>query len=283
MQPGPEMIATEDGSLTMMDSSTRELFHNRAGAYTEAVHNYLHPSNAIEEFRRTKRLAILDICFGLGYNSLVVIEEVLRLQLPGELSILAVELSSEVLNLWPSVLEDFRFETVKRECFPLLNETGFVYDDGQLNISLSIVCNDFRNVLPGLKGTYNLIFHDPFSPRHVPQLWTIDIFRHYRRLLDASRGRVLTYSSAVAVRSAFKMCGFDVYRTVAVGRKSGGTLAALDDSFCCDDVHSFHLVDDENQRLATSSATPYRDSTLGADAKTVLKARQQELSERHRR
>jgi len=153
---------------------------------------------------------------------------------------------------------------------------------GQLALKIELRLADVRRELPELAKQYpqsfDLIFHDGFSPRRVPELWTVDLFRHYVELLKPS-GKILTYSSAVAVRGAFKSLGLIVKRTSAVGGKSGGTIAYLLDEFLgTGDVYP--LTADEEKRLASSSATPYRDPGLTDARSQILLRRQKEIADR---
>lgn len=271
-------ILTEDGSYTLLDSESGELFHNRAGALTEALHNYLKPSRALDTLMNARQVRVLDVCFGLGYNSFVLIEEALRAEVPGQVSIVAIEKDPGVLAMCTEVLKDDRLRHVRSCMGQGLLQTEFSYESGCTAIELRIIQSDFRTVITELSADFDLVFHDPFSPRNAAQLWTVDIFQQYKRLLESRCGAVLTYSSAVAVRSALRMTGFDVRRTTAVGGKSGGTLATLNSSYYSDEYNSFSLSCQEEGRLSTSSAVPYRDPTFSADSRAVSSLRQQELN-----
>lgn len=59
-------IITEDNSLTCFHSETGELYHNRAGAFTEALKNYVEPALAMSDALKRERLDVLDACFGLA-------------------------------------------------------------------------------------------------------------------------------------------------------------------------------------------------------------------------
>ena len=279
-EPGELQIElTEDGSITLRDRATGELFHNPAGAWTEACENYLLPSRALNIVQERGAVKVLDVCFGLGYNSLVLLAEALRLRLSGEISLVALESDRGVLALWRRVLADARFADLEQWLKGRITDEGFVIEGDGLTMELEIRCCDFRQALPQLEGVFDLVFHDPFSPGRLPQLWTIDIFQEYSRLLAGRGGSVLTYSSAVAVRSALQMCGFTVRRTAAVGAKSGGTLASLTPGYYIHDNNSFPLSDEEEARLKTTSAVPYRDPSLTGEALTVRQCRQRELGE----
>jgi tRNA U34 5-methylaminomethyl-2-thiouridine-forming methyltransferase MnmC len=99
---------------------------------------------------------------------------------------------------------------------------------GRTVLEIEFRVGDLRETLPGLNGgeaPFDLVFHDPFSPPHVPELWTVELFREYHRLLKARGGRLLTYSAAAAVRGGLLEAGFILGKTVGVGDKTGGTAA----------------------------------------------------------
>lgn len=279
-----EFETTEDGSISLRDNETGELFHNRAGAYTEALHNYVQPSGALSVLTRTGKLRVLDVCFGLGYNSMVLLQQVLGASLlsdiAGEISITGIEIESPILAIWCRILDDERFSELRQY---RLNtnadalQTSWRFDRGNLGVSLNLLAADFRTVICELAPSFDFVFHDPFSPRRVPQLWTLEIFQQYRRLLEPG-GSVLTYSAAVAVRSGLRIAGFNIGRTSAVGGKSGGTIATLDENLIATAGNGgiFELSRDEEARLHTSSAVPYRDPAMQGDCASVLSRRQQE-------
>ena len=297
-------IVLEDGSFTLRDEETGELYHNRSGAFLEAVKNYLEPSEPGRLLTERSRVTILDACFGLGYNSFAFLEAAGGSELPAiEIEIVAIEADATLTQLLPSVL--------KQPCFASLVESiasgsltaaqrlegpshpdspgstpspRTIFRAGLKNgttIVIDLRNQDLRKALPALlaesggsseESGFDLIYHDPFSPKRAAELWTLEIFQHYRRLLR-SGGRLLTYSSAAAVRGALRMAGLTIYRTTAVGGKSGGTLAS--------NAHAtgegiFALSEEEEARLASSSGVPYRDPGLARNRSEIHRLRQAE-------
>ena len=66
-----EAHLTADGSFSLHSCQFREAFHNSAGALNEANAKFVVPAQ-LERFQPEQRVAILDVCFGLGYNSAAV-------------------------------------------------------------------------------------------------------------------------------------------------------------------------------------------------------------------
>src|SRR6516162_6353208 len=103
-----ELVRTEDGSLSRFDEETGELYHNRAGAYTEALRNYYEPSDAKERLQRAGELRLLYACFGLGYNTFVLLAQLINDGCQGNVVVHAVETDSQILSAIPQVLADDR-------------------------------------------------------------------------------------------------------------------------------------------------------------------------------
>lgn len=281
---------TEDGSLTLKDEQTGELYHNRAGAYTEALANFVEPLKLYELAGEAGQLAFLDVCFGLGYNTFCLLNELSKLALVTDsIKIVAIEKFQKPLLYISRVLSDERFRKLSEEIgsqAPCLAAGKFGTWEFQLQCKTRKVCvrfelvqGDLRQIVPPLverdRGIFDGIFHDPFSPRRAPELWTIDLFECYKRMLKEPNGKVVTYSAASAVRGGFCQSGMLVRRTPAVGAKSGGTLAMLS-SIACPEENGLPLLSDESDKLAGRAGVPYRDLHFCNTAKEILRAREAE-------
>ncbi|MFA6557197.1 MAG: MnmC family methyltransferase, partial [Candidatus Obscuribacterales bacterium] len=200
--PNFTLATTDDGSLSLHETSLNELYHNKAGAFTEAVTNYVQPAMQFLAIARDKNtsLNVLDSCFGLGYNSLALANEFASSSL-FKLQVDAVELDDEVIAMVPQVLA--------QPCFAALQKQSLE----QLNFHIS-VCDLRSFLLTRDKGSklYDVVFHDPFSPKKVPALWSVDLFGRYFDAM-ADNSVLLTYACAPAVRGALISLGFKVFRT----------------------------------------------------------------------
>lgn len=153
-------------------------------------------------------------------------------------------------------------------------------ENERLTVRVELRLKDLRQELPNLvlecAQSFDFIFHDAFSPRRMPELWSVDLFANYVKLLKPT-GKILTYSSATAVRGAFRSLGLIVKRTAAVGGKSGGTVASwVDEKDDQSDICP--LTEEEEMRLHSSSAVPYRDPNLSDDAREILARREEEIA-----
>jgi tRNA U34 5-methylaminomethyl-2-thiouridine-forming methyltransferase MnmC len=280
-----EIVETDDGSITCFDKATGELYHNKAGAYAEALANFIRPSGLIEKSLTAESLSILDVPFGLGYNTFVFLQSLIGLPANHSLknvSIIGLELDPEVMQVLPRVIADERFSALRSSVSNIQDMLHKLarFEESECavgGVSVLIHCKrgDIRKEVPKLANTdfkFDAILHDPFSPNKMPELWTLDLFRLYKQLLRED-GRLLTYSSAVAVRGACREAGLFLYRTAALGGKSGGTMASVCELTCFPrDI--FSLTDAEMQKLMTCSAVPYRDPAFENIRSEILKRRQ---------
>lgn len=279
-------LYTQDGSITLKDEETGEWFHNSAGAYLEAHTNYIEP--LCLSHWQPQRLKVLDSCFGLGYNSFALLG---KLNGEVEIELTCIDKHREHLELISEVLDQTCFESIQnknvlKEFFFSIHQAKENHKNvrcklGQLSLSINFIVDDLRQTLPRLNSedtNFDLVFHDPFSAQKMPELWTRDLFRLYFEMLAGREGKVLTYSTAHAVRGGFNEVGFSVYRTAAVGSKYGGTLAAT----ACDSILKYgldsgliiSLNEEELEKMNGRSGLPYRDPDFNLDRSTIFMNRQ---------
>ena len=305
MSQSPRIVETADGSFTCFDPMTGELYHNRAGAIAEALTHFVKP---LQLERLSGELTVLDLPFGLGYNSFVLLENVLRsadsrLQ---KIEIVAVEKDESVLELVDLVLNNPQLNLLRQALGAARDEFVAAIrsfrpislllkkDDesmppskssqtGCLELRFQLKHGDIRHIVPELAGSdlkFDVIMHDAFSANKMPELWTTELFGLYRQMIR-DNGRLATYSVAVAVRAGMLQAGFRVYSTSPLGAKSGGTMATPEEleklEAFGDDI--FQLTNADIERLASRSGVPYRDPGFNCSAAEIRKLRAKEQSE----
>jgi hypothetical protein len=112
---------TGDGSLSCRDAETGQLCHNRAGASLEALKNYTEPANLLALLKRPDRtIRLLDACYGLGYNTWVSADFLLRhAKQPFTLSVVAVERSPDMIAESPVIFDHPTLAFLKSKLSPL--------------------------------------------------------------------------------------------------------------------------------------------------------------------
>ena len=209
-------IITKDGSITFHNEKYNETYHSTSGALEEAFEKFAKPC------RLKDGMKVLDICFGLGYNSLAAISL-------ADVEIIALENDSLILeriqynNIFNNGKNNYNNKIIKNNIEKIkLAAKNLNYQDKKSKIK--IIPGDARNIIKKLNEKFDVVFLDPFSPKKCPELWTEEFFRDIWNVMK-KRGVLATYSCAKVVRSNLINAGFKVKDGPCVGRKSPATLA----------------------------------------------------------
>ena len=270
-------VLTDDGSYSINSKEINhkiETLHTSTGAISEAFEKFIKPM----KFDYTEDIAILDICAGLGYNSSAAIDDFLKNSKNSNLTIDMVEISAATLAcglLVPSPIKahDITRKAIENE----LIETDYATlelekTEVPSNIDINVYIEDARQTVQRLNDdAYDAIFLDPFSQNMAPELFSLEFFREFRRIIKED-GIVATYTSAAPIRAAFIEAGFYIGQGPIFGRKQGGTLASpnplmLDTS----------LPKNDEIRIALSDVgIPFRDPNLNNTSEYILEKRTEE-------
>lgn len=254
MSPQFEPCVTDDGSYTFFSAEFGQTFHSKYGAREESIFKYAIPTLLAEKAERG-RLRILDICYGLGYNSAAALATIWRSHPECQVEIIALEIDIAVpisaiehnlLTDWEAPIPQLLTQLVKAESI----------DSTRLQAEL--ICGDARQTIASVierEFKADAIFLDPFSPTACPQLWTVEFIDRVAKCC-APDGIIATYSCASAVRTAMVAAGLSIGDSTPVGRKSPGTIASFTPELLTP------LSQQELEHLQTRAAIPYRDPTL---------------------
>ena len=262
------LFPTEDGSVTFWSETFQETFHSSHGAKHEAEAKFVIPAKIAEKASTQTQLNILDVCYGLGYNTAAAIACVSELPEPtANLHIIALEnnlevpqqaIASGLVDIWqPAIAQILKIaaatQTITIE-----------------NLSLQLLIGDARQTIHQVPTKWaDAIFLDPFSPPHCPQLWTVEFIQLLANNLKPD-GYLVTYSSSAAVRSAMLTAGLQIGAIAPIGRKSPSTIAAFAPTALPP------ISENEAAFLKTRAAIPYRDHTLQGTAAEIIATRKAE-------
>jgi tRNA U34 5-methylaminomethyl-2-thiouridine-forming methyltransferase MnmC len=263
---------TQDGSYTFFSSEFQETFHSSFGAKQEAEVRYIEPCQIKELATQQSTVRILDVCYGLGYNSAAALEAIWSANPQCRVELIALEISADVPRqaIQHNLLAQWQLPIPR-----LLAELASKFKVSHDFLSARLLLGDARQTIKLLVAQNwqaDAIFLDPFSPPKCPQLWTIEFIGLLCKCLTF-RGRLATYSSSAAIRTAFLNAGLNIGSTTGAGRKSPGTIATFEAN---EYKKLLALSTMEQEHLQTRAAIPYRDRTLQAQAKEIITNRQQE-------
>lgn len=60
---------TNDGSVGLFSPEADDIYHSTYGALSEAYEKFVLPANLENFFANNSEIKVLDICYGIGYNS----------------------------------------------------------------------------------------------------------------------------------------------------------------------------------------------------------------------
>ena len=215
-----KQVKTGDGSITFHNEQYDETYHSITGAKEEALKKFVEPSN-VKKYALNDEVNILDVCFGLGYNSAMAIDKILEANLGCKINIIGLENDIKILkkinDVNPLIQSYTMFKDLEKNNYDI-NEDG---------ITIKIMIGDALKTIKEIdekKQKFDLVFHDPFSPKKCPELWSEKLFKEIKKRMKQD-SILTTYSCARIVRDNLKKAGFTVEDGPSVGRRAPSTIA----------------------------------------------------------
>jgi len=274
-------VETEDGSITFWNEDYKEHYHTPAGARLEAEEKYIVPSKLKERLARGN-VQLLDVCFGLGYNSLAAMDMAVggtasslsagdEDVAPPSLSITALEMDRRVVKAAAKNIQKLKTDTFNwKEALSALHANHYCQVP---HASCLMHWGDARHTIKRVApNAFDLVFLDAFSTQRNSELWTVDFFRKLKAVMKPD-AVLLTYCAAIPVRAGLMEAGFYVGETDPIGRQRGGTIAAMR----AEDIE-IPLPDPELKMIReTTRGLSYRDPHGVRTNKEILRDRQERI------
>ncbi len=242
-----QWVQSEDGSYTAFSAEYNEHYHStKDGALNESLKKHIEPAFLCHKGKTD--LKIIDICFGLGWNTLATLYYRDTYFPTTTLEIYSPELDGALV----ASLIDFPYPewfAPYKDIIKSLSKKG-EYNDDRTSILVDIT--DARMAMQTLRGAWDVCYQDAFSPASNPLLWTREYFADITRLMGEV-GIVTTYSTALATRLALYENGFTLYLNEGQGYRSA-TVASHRE------LEGFKRVDMEHKIRCNPNAVSLRDS-----------------------
>ena len=243
-----EIFKTEDGSIGLYDKELDEIFHSKFGAKTEAYDKFIEPCLVY----KNEPIKILDICYGIGYNTKCALEHFSNIQ-----KIDCLEINSELIQ------KSAEFEYSEK-----IND--IIANNLKTPDFIRFYVDDARKSIKKLDEKYDIVFHDGFSPHKQSVLWSEDFILEVSNLMHKNSIYV-TYNHAKPVLKALYDAGLTIGKTIKDNRIIG-TIASFNS-----DLIKSKYDDCELGELSTKSAITYKDKNLNLSHNDIIKNRQKEL------
>jgi len=200
-----EVVLCEDGTNTLYSKEFDEPYHStKDGALHESLEKHVKPSFSLKSNQDT--LTILDICFGLGYNTFATLYYIKKNNLKNKVHILSPEFDEGLVRSLDTFDFPPEFDSIKHMIKAVSKD--LTYEDEQFKIE--ILLGDARESIPLIQEKIDIVYQDAFSPAHNPLLWTYEWFRDVRTLCKDD-AVLTTYSTAAAIRLGLYENGFYIF------------------------------------------------------------------------
>lgn len=242
-------IQSDDGSYTAYSRQYDEHYHStKDGALNESLKKHIEPAFALHNAK--SHLKIIDICFGLGFNTLLSLYYRDTYFPDTTLEIYSPELDGDLV----ASLVNFPYP---KDFDPYLNIITDIatlggYEDERTQITVDIT--DARVAMRELEGVWDVCYQDAFSPSSNPALWTKEYFADIARLMGED-GVITTYSTALATRLALHENGLKVYLNSGDGYRNA-TVAT------CRQISEFAVIDVAHKSSCNPDIVSLRDESL---------------------
>ncbi len=256
---------TADNSYTFYSQEFEETFHSHQGAKAEAACKFVAPTK-LDIKAQQPVIKLLDICYGLGYNTAAALEQIWAVNPHCFVEVIALESNADVPK---SAIARGLLASWNRDIEQVLTTLANDNQVQTVRCQGTLLLGDARSTIKLIPPSFSAdaIFLDPFSPPKCPQLWTVEFIELVASCLH-TEGILATYSAAAAVRTALRAAGLYLGATTSLGRRSPSTIATKYELPPLSTIQQEHLL--------TRAATPYRDPDLQDLTAVILLRRQQE-------
>ncbi|NOR57130.1 MAG: hypothetical protein GQ474_01235 [Sulfurimonas sp.] len=241
-----EIVLSEDGSFTAYSKEYDEHYHStKDGAMKESLLKHVLPAFKIK--KNQDEINILDICYGLGFNTLATLYHHKKNSLNAKLNIYSPELDAKLISSLKNFTYPQEFDGFKNIILEL-SEKGIYSDD---DIYIEIFLGDAREYVKKFQDKFDVVYQDAFSPSSNPTLWTLEYFADIKNAIKKD-GILTTYSIAIATRLALFRNDFKIHINSADGIRAA-TVASQSE------LQEFTLVDMEHKISCNPDAKPLMD------------------------
>ena len=240
---------SEDGSYTAYSKEYDEHYHStKDGALKESYVKHVIP--AFKSLESRDEVVILDICYGLGFNTLCTILYYKTHSPKTRLKIYSPELDGELISSLKNFTYPKEFEIFQEIILTLSSQN--IYEDENLYIEIFI--GDAREYIKRFSDKFDIVYQDAFSPLSNPILWTKEYFSDIKNAMK-KEGVLTTYSIALRTRIALYENDFNLYLNEGEDYRTA-TIASQKE------LQEFKKVDIEHKISCNKGICSLRDGTI---------------------
>ena len=240
-------IESDDGSFTAFSVEFDEHYHStKDGALHESLSKHVLP--ALKHTEDKDEITVLDICFGLGFNTLATLYALKDSH--KKVTIYSPEFDEDLIRSLVDFTYPQDFDIFKEIIISLSQSQKFESE----NLNIYIYLGDAREFIKNTKVKFDIVYQDAFSPSSNPILWTSEYFSDISKLMKED-AILTTYSISLPTRIALYENGFQVYLHKGEGFRSS-TLASKSV------LSDYEKVNVEHKMKCNSEVTALKDATI---------------------
>lgn len=230
------MRLSKDGSYTAYSKEYDEHYHStKDGALHESLVKHVIPAFSLLKGKR--ELYILDICYGLGFNTLATLYYCLQNNLQIKVHIFSPELDGSLVRSLKDFSYPKEFEALQDIAMQLAKEQEYKNE----NFHVEIFLGDAREYIKKFpQEFFDIVYQDAFSPSSNPILWTKEYFEDIARIIK-KEGVLTTYSIALRTRIALHNNRFNIFINKGEGFRDA-TIASLNSIESLERVDMKHKI-----------------------------------------
>ena len=243
------MTLSEDGSYTAYSKEYDEHYHStKDGALHESLKKHVEPTFRLKQHQ--DEIYILDICYGLGFNTLATLYYHKQKNLTSKLYIYSPKLDELLVKSLINFTYPKEFDEFKH-IITALSQDG-VYEDDDFYIEVFL--GDAREYVKKFHTKFDIVYQDAFSPSVNPILWTKEYFNDIANSMKPD-GILSSYSTALKTRLALYENNFKIYLNTGDDFRDA-TIASL-----CE-IKSFKSIDMQHKIACNPDVKPLMDSEI---------------------
>lgn len=203
----PQILHTDDGSLTLRLDEMDETYHSTHGALTEAQYVYI--QNGFE--RTTKEhLNILEVGFGTGLNTLVTIDAFVKQEHIKSIHYHTLEKFPVAEEIISQLNYGQLLQNSDEDFFSPIHKAGWEQDEEILK-GFTLHKQQIDLISDSLSGNYDLVYYDAFAPNKQGEMWSEDVIKKVVDIM-ADDALLCTYCAQGDAKRAFRACGLKLKR-----------------------------------------------------------------------
>lgn len=205
VQPSLQIVATKDGSQTLLNETLDSTYHSRHGALTESKHVFIDKGLRKLIDKGVTNITLLEMGFGTGLNALLSASIAKREKIDIEYH--GLELFPVAEDVWRAYKLPDELKT-ERNLFESIHSSG--WNSSNELLERFLLSKHHVSLLEFEPNSmFDLVYYDAFEPETQPELWTDEVFSKLFSWMNDG-GVLTTYCCKGYVRRNMIAAGFEV-------------------------------------------------------------------------